>query len=503
MPNRLVNKAIKTYLILKANFHKTAFADQERIAMDLVAKCKNTIFGKKYGFANIKSIKDFQNQIPIHHYKDFEQRIMYMLKWEKNVSYPGKIDRFATSSWTTWGNAKFIPITKDNLKSSHFKWGMDLISAYINNNPKTQFFKGKSLVIGGWFTKNPYTWEDNVWFISAILQKTAPWIGQYFREPSLEISYIENREEKMQNIIESTINKNITAISWQPSRWVNLLHKILEYTGKKNILEVWPNFEFFFRWGMSIDLYKHQLNALFPSDKVKYYQVYNASEWFFAFQDRNSVDDMLLCINHGVFYEFIPLEEYGKADPTVLTLKEVEINKTYVIMITNNSWLRRYILGDTIKFTSINPRRIKITWRTKYYIDLVGECVTADYTDRALLEACKKTNTIATDCTCAPLIYTSWSFRWSYERVIEFTKSPQDSKEFARILDQELCNIHSYYFDERHDTKVIWMPIVHIVPQWTFYKWLKSKNKLGWQHKVPKLSNDRVVLDDLLSLIAN
>jgi len=500
-PKRVVNKLIKTYLILKSHLHQPSYKHQEKIIFGLLEKCKNTVFGKRYGFENITTIEDFQNTVPISHYKDFEPWIIYMLKWEKNITYPGKVDRFATSSWTTWGNAKFVPITRDNLHESHFKWGLEFFGMYVKNNPRTQFFQGKAMVIGGWFAKNPYTGEDNVGFISAILQKTAPWIGQHFREPSAEISYMENRDEKVQRIIEETVDKNITCMNAQPSRGSNFLYKVLEYTGKKNILEVWPNFEVFFRGGMAIDLYKPQFQALFPGNKVKYYQAYNASEWFFASQDANFTDDMLLFTKHGVFYEFIPFEEYGKEDPIVLTLNDVEVDKDYVILITNNSWLRRYVLGDTIKFTTLNPRRIKISGRTKYYIDVVGECVTSDYTDRALLEACKQTDTIATDYMLAPITYSGWNIRGAYERVIEFTKAPKDEQEFARVLDKELCNINSYYFDERYDTKVLGEPVVHCVRQGTFYEWMKSKNKLGGQHKVPKVSNERKNIDEILTII--
>ena len=424
-----------------------------------------------------------------------------MLKGEKDITYPGKVDRFATSSGTTWGTAKYIPITKDNLRDSHFKWGLEIVSLYVKNNPRTQFFQGKCIAIWWGFSKNPYTGEENVGFISAILQKEAPWMGQYFREPKPEISYMENWEEKAQLMIEDTIHKNITSLNGQPSRGSNFLYKVLEYTGKKNILEVWPNFEFFFRGGMAIDLYRPQLEKLFGGTKVKLYQAYNASEWFFAAQDSNYTDDMLLFTKHGVFYEFIPTEEYGKENPIVLTLNEVETDKEYVILITNNSGLRRYVLGDTIKFTTLNPWRLKISGRTKYYIDVVGECVTSDYTDKALLEACKKTDTIATDYMLAPITYSGGSIRGAYEWIVEFTKKPRDDHEFAKVLDKELCAINSYYFDERYDTKVLGEPTVHCVWQGTFYEWMKSKNKLGGQHKLPKVSNDRKNIDEILEMI--
>ncbi len=501
MPNRIVNKVIKTYLFVQSHIHQPSFIHQEKIIFKLLEKCKDTVFGKKYGFAYIKKIEEFQKQVPISHYKDFEPRIMYMLKGEKDITYPGKIDRFATSSWTTWWTAKFIPITKANLRQSHFKGWLEALWLYVKNNPRTQFFTGRWLVIWWWFAKNPYTGKDNVWFISAILQKTAPRIGQHFRAPNSEISFIDNREEKAEKIMDTTLDENITFLNGQPSRCSNLMYKMLERTGKQNILEVRPNLEFFFRWGMAIDLYRSQFEKLFPSSEFKYYQVYNASEWFFAVQDRNYSDDMRLLTNHGVFYEFIPVEEYGKEHPTVLTLEHVEQDKDYVIVITNNSWLWRYVLGDVIRFTCLDPRRIKVSGRTKYFIDVVGECVTVDYTDRALLEACKKTDTIASDYTVAPITYTWGEVRWAYERIIEFIKAPKDMDAFTSILDQELGHANSYYYDERHDTKVLGAPIMHAVPQWTFYEWLKSKNKLGGQHKIPKLSNERTIVDEILQII--
>lgn len=501
MPNRLVNKLIKTYLIVKSNLHEPLFKHQEKIIFWLIQKCRKTVFGKKYGFEYIKTIKDFQNQVPIHHYKDMEPWIHYMLKGEKNITYPGKIKRFATSSWTTWGTGKFIPITQDNLRESHFKWWLESLSLFVKNNPRTQFFNGKWLVIWWSFTVNQYTGEKNVGFISAILQKEAPWIWQHFRYPSPEVSYIDNREEKTSRMIEEWLDENITFFNGQPPRCSNFMYKLLEYTGKKHILEIWPNIELFFRWWVAIDLYKSHFQSLFPWPKVKYYQVYNASEGFFAVQDTNFADDMRLLTNHGTFYEFIPFEEYGRENPTVLTLDEVEKDKDYVIMITNNSWLRRYVLGDTVRFTCLKPWKLKISGRTKYYIDVVGERLTLDYIDRAIISACQKTDTIAIDFILAPITYRGWHVRWRHERIIEFTKKPKDQDEFAKLLDQELCNINSDYYNERYDTKVLGAPIVHCVEQGIFYNRLKSKNKLWWQYKVPKVSNDRKNIDEILSMI--
>ncbi len=500
-PRRVVNKLIKTYLIVKSHLHQPSFKHQETMLFDLIRKCRNTVFGKKYGFDSIQTIKDFQNIIPISHYKDFEQRIMYMLKWEKDITYPGKIDRFATSSWTTWGECKYIPVTKEWLKKCHFKWGMDTLNYFCKNNPRSQFLMGKALAIGWGFSTNPYTGEENVGFISAILQKNTPKIIKMIKEPSDDIAYIENREEKVQAIIENTVNQDITFINGQPGWLLNFLYKMLEYTHKDNILEVWPNLELFFRWGLPIDMYKPQFEKLIPSKKMKYYQVYNASEWFFSVQDINFADDMLLLVNHGTFYEFIPLEEYGKENPTVLTLEEVEINKEYIVVITTCSWLRRYVIGDVVKFTNLKPRRIKVAGRTKYFIDMIGERLSLEHIEKALLQTSKATDVIVTDYTVWPLVFEWWKVRGCHERIIEFVKIPKDPEQFAKVLDQELGKANSYYFDERQDTKVLGFPKVHCVKQGTFYERLKTKNKLGGQHKVPKVSNDRKNIDEILDMI--
>jgi len=498
---RIINKIIKTYLIVKSHLHQPSFKHQEKLLFDNIRKSRKTVFGKKYGFESIKSIKDFQNMVPISHYKDFEPWIIYMLKWEKDITYPGKIDRFATSSWTTWGESKYIPITAEWLKKSHFKWGADALHYFCKNNPRSQFLMGRWLVVGGGFSPNPYTWEENVWFISAILQKNTPFILKMLKEPWDDIAYMDNWEEKVHAIIQTTIHKDIRFINGQPGRLLNLLYKVLEYTGKKNILEVRPNVELFFWWGLPIDLYKSQFEKLLPSKTMQYYQIYNASEWFFGVQDMNNVDDMLLLINHGTFYECIPLDEYGKENPKVLTLEEVEIDKEYILLITTCSGLRRYVIGDVIRFTGVSPWRIKVAGRTKYFIDMIGERLSLDHIEKAILQTSKLTNTIITDYTVWPMVFEWWKVRGCHEWIIECLHMPTNKEQFTKTLDSELGKVNAYYFDERQDTKVLGMPKIHFVEQWTFYARLKSKNKLWGQHKVPKVSNERKNIDEILEMI--
>lgn len=505
MPARVVYKLIKTFFTINANLQDSSFDDQEEILFWLIKKCKNTMFGNRYGFKHIKTIHDFQNQIPIFHYNDFETRIHAMLKGEKDISYPGKIDWFAVSSGTTWTTSKYIPITKEWLKKNHFKWGTELLAFYVKNNQRSQFLKGKWLVIWWTFQKNIYTWEDNVWFVSAILQKNTPWFVKSLKEPQEDVSYIENREEKLDAIVKQTVHKDITFINGSPGWLLNVIYKVLEYTGKKNILEVRPNLEAFF-WGwLPITLYKEQFEKLIPNPKMKYYQVYNASEWFFGIQDENFVDDMLLLTNHGTFYEFISLEDYKKNINKVLTLQEVEVGKEYVMLITTCSGLRRYVIGDIIVFTNLKPRKIKITGRTKYFIDMIGERVFLGDIEKAVIETCKKTDAIIAEYTVWPNVYewtnTRDNSRWAHEWIIEFIKEPEDLDNFANVLDQELWNQNAYYLCERHETGVLWSPIINPVAEGTFYAWLKSKNKLWWQHKVPKLSNDRGILNEILQYI--
>ncbi len=502
MPGRVFNNVVKKFFSLNIEFQDSNFLDQEAILISLINKCRRTVFGKRYDFKRIKTIADFQKSVPIFQYDDFAPWVHAMLKGEKNIAYPGKIDRFATSSGTTGTQAKYVPVTMEGLRKCHFKWGIQWLWFYIRNNPKSQLFKGKGLVIGWALSKNPYTGEKNIWFISAILQKNTPWLGRMVKEPQDDVAYIENREEKLTEIVHQTVDKNITSISGQPGWLLNVLYKVLEYTGKKNISEVRPNLEVFIRWWLPITLYKNQFEKLIPNPKMKYYQVYNASEWFFGVQDENFADDLLLLTNHGTFYEFIAREEYGLPHPTVVTLQDVQIGKEYVMLITNCSWLRRYVLGDVIVFTKLKPRKIKITGRTKYCIDMIGERMSLSYIEKAMLETCKKTGAIIAEYTVWPHVYAWWKDRrGAHERVIEFVKKPSVMKSFAELLDQELWIINPLYADERHKTKVLGAPIIHMAPAGTFYKRFKKKNKLGGQYKVPKVMNDRNVLDDLLPLL--
>lgn len=500
-PSLVVNKIAKNIFKIRQFWKKELLKHQEDFLFDLIYRCRKTIFGERYWFSDIKNIKDFQNSVPIFTYKEFQPRIEYMLRWEKDISYPGKIPLFAISSWTTGKKWKYIPLTQEHLKTSQLRWWEKLLSRYCKENPKTQLFTWRTIVIGWTFIKNPFTQKNNVWYITAILQKKTPWIWKLFKRPTKQIAFIEDREEKSDKIIEETLNKNITWITWQPSWCTQFMYNVLETTWKKDIHEVRPNFEVFFGGGMSVDLYKDNLAELFPDPKFKYRQSYNASEGFFAIQNQNDSEDMLLLTDNWVFYEFIPQEEYGKENPKVLTLKDVITDQDYVLLITTNAGLRRYVLWDTIRFTATEPfYKIRISGRTKYYIDVVWEWTTVEYTDKAIMETCNQTWAIAIDYTVWP-IAPKWIERGAYERIIEFSKEPKNLKEFENILDVELQKAFSNYYDERNYNNTLKKLVVHPAPQGTFHKRLKWNNKVVGQAKVPKLQNNRQILNEILKIL--
>jgi hypothetical protein len=489
----LLKSIIKSYFTLHQNLPK----HQVQFFRKRIYQCKNTAFGREHNFSSIDSIEAFQKQVPIAHYEDMWPRIEKAMQWKRNILTPGKIEWFATSSWTT-GASKYIPVTERSLKTNHFKAGTMGIMLYGRANPLTSIFMGQNLVIGGSFGINPYTGKKNIWFISAILQKNSPLRTKIMKQPKTNISYLLDREKKVEKIITSSIKKNITSLSGQPSRCSEFLLKVLQKTGKKDILEVRPHFQLLMRGGMGIDLYKETFAKLLPSTAIQYYQIYNASEWFFAMQHENNRDDMLLFLNHGVFYEFIPVDAYRKWDyAAAYTIDNVALWQEYVILVTTNAGLRRYVLGDTVIFTWLAPHTIKITWRTKYYIDLVGECMPLAPIESAIQSTCKAYGVDCSQFTVGP--YIEPSGKKCYEVMLGCKAPPADKNWFIGTLDKALCEFWAYK-DERLDTWVLSQPIVDFVDPDVFYTWLERKGKLWWQHKIPKVSNNRKILDELLDI---
>ena len=441
---------------------------------------------------------NFSNKIPIQKYESIEPLIERCRRGEQNLFWPTPIRWFAKSSGTTNAKSKFIPVSDEALEGCHLKAGKDMLCLYINNNEETQMFKGKGLKLGG----STAIYEDNNTYfgdLSAIITENLPFWADFSSAPSLEVSLMAEWETKMEAIIDETINENITSLVGVPSWMLVLLNRVLEKTGKDNILEVWPNLEVYFHGGINFNPYREQYKKLIPKADFKYYETYNASEGFFGIQDQNNSDELLLMLDYGIFYEFIPMDSYDGENSKAIPLSEVKKGINYAIVITTNGGLWRYLIGDTVKFTSTDPYRIKITGRTKHHINVFGEELIIENAEVALKAASEKTNASIKDYTVGP-IFMEGKKNGAHEWIIEFENPPESLALFTELLDNALKNCNSDYEAKRYNNMTLSMPKVHQASKGLFYDWLSLKGKLGGQHKVPRLSNKRNFIEELLKL---
>ena len=502
MPLQIIN-SFATW-ILKKRIHqmelflKYPHEVQEELLFNLIKASENTQLGKKYDFSSMKSYTTFSERIPVSSYEDLEPLIELTRKGEQNVFWHSNIKWFAKSSGTTNAKSKFIPVSSEALENCHYKASKDLLCLYLNNNEESQMFTGKSLRLGG--SKQLY--EDNNTFfgdLSAILIDNMPIWAEFSSTPSSKISLMGDWETKLPAIINETINENVTSLAGVPSWMLVLLQKALETTGKSNLLELWPNAEVYFHGGVNFDPYREQYKKLFPKDSFKYYEIYNASEGFFAIQDQNDSNELLLMLDYGIFYEFIPMDTFGTLNQRVIRLNQVELNKNYALVITTNSGLWRYLIGDTIRFTSLSPYRIKVTGRTKHHINVFGEELMVENTDAAITKTCKEFNCEITDYTVAPIFMTDKK-KGAHEWIIEFKTKPDNIENFRKALDENLQHVNSDYEAKRYNNMTLNPLVLNVAREQLFYDWLKQQDKLGGQHKIPRLSNDRNYLECLLSL---
>ncbi|MBF6608989.1 MAG: GH3 auxin-responsive promoter family protein [Flavobacterium sp.] len=471
---------------------------QEELILNLIKSAESTQFGKQYQFSSVKSYQTFSERVPISTYEELEPLIEQTRRGEQNVIWPTNIKWFAKSSGTTNAKSKFIPVSGEALEDCHYKGSKDLLCMYLNNNPESGLFLGKSLRLGG----SSQIYEDNNSYfgdLSAILIENMPIWAEFSSTPSNKVSLMSQWETKLSAIVNETVNENVTSFAGVPSWMLVLLNKVLEDTGKSNIMEVWPNLEVYFHGGVSFDPYREQYQKLIPGEKFKYYEIYNASEGFFAIQDRNDSKDLLLMLDYGIFYEFIPMDSFGTPLQKVVRLAEVEIGKNYAVVITTNSGLWRYLIGDTVRFVSINPYRIRITGRTKHHINVFGEELMIENTDMALAKACSVTQTEVVDYTVAP-VFMDGKEKGAHEWMIEFKKNPADMTIFQKVLDETLQTLNSDYEAKRHNNMTLNPLIINVARPKLFYDWLKMQDKLGGQHKIPRLSNQRDYLEQLLKL---
>jgi len=473
---------------------------QNETFFDLISTSRNTKWGEKNNYREIAGIKDFQEAVPLQTYEDVSPYIEQLRQGEQNLLWPGEVKWFAKSSGTTSDKSKFIPVTKDALEDSHLRGPKDVLAIFVKNHPETKVFKGKTLTLGGSHQINNFSNNSYYGDLSAILIENVPFWTDFIRTPSTEIALIDEFEEKIEKIIENSLDENVTSFAGVPSWYLVLFKRILEKTGKNNLLEVWPQLEVFVHGGVNFEPYREQYKKIIPSDKMYYMETYNASEGFFGIQDNPSRSDMLLMLDYGIFYEFIPMSEFGKDNPRVLTLEEVNLDENYALVISTNAGLWRYIIGDTIQFTCKYPFKIKITGRTKHFINAFGEEVIIENAEQALQNACNKTSAIIEEYTAGP-IFMDDDQKGAHQWIIEFDKEPDNVDHFTASLDNALKTLNSDYEAKRHKNLTLEEPHVIVAPKGTFYQWMKRRGKIGGQNKIPRLSNDRKYLDELLKMM--
>jgi hypothetical protein len=470
---------------------------QRDVLQGLVTAAQYTEFGKKYNFSKLFTIRSFKQTVPVHEYNDLKPYIQRIMGGEQNILWNTPVYWFAKSSGTTSEKSKFIPISDESLEDCHYKAAKDVLTMYYKFNPESELLTGKGLVIGGSHTINPVNEEAQFGDLSAVLLQNTPFWGHWLRTPDLSIALMDEWESKIEKLAESTIKENVTSISGVPTWTIVLFKHILEITGKKTMSEVWPSLELYMHGGVSFTPYKEQLRKLIGKN-IHYLEMYNASEGFFAAQEHPGDEGMLLFLDHGIFFEFMPVSESDKKNPVTIGLEDVEPGKNYALIISTNGGLWRYQLGDTIQFTSLKPYRIKVSGRIKHYMNAFGEEVIVDNTDRAIAIASEKTGSVVNDYTAAP-VYFSDSSNGAHEWLIEFEKEPKDINVFTDELDMALKSINSDYEAKRHKNIALRKPIVHVMKKGSFTEWLRNKGKLGGQHKVPRLSNERELLEELLA----
>lgn len=464
----------------------------------LTSKAERTEWGREHGFASLRTYEDFAASSPVNTYEDLKLAIDRMRQGERDVLWPGQVRWYAKSSGTTNDKSKFIPVSQDGLRDTHYAGGRDAVAWYLGNNPHSRIFDGKALILGGSHASNYNLKNSLVGDLSAILIENINPLVNLVRVPKKETALLSDFELKRDCIAHEAIRENVTNLSGVPSWMLSVMNRVLEITGKDNLSEVWPNLEMFFHGGVAFTPYREQYRKLIPSANMHYMETYNASEGFFGIQDDPSDLSMSLMLDYGVFYEFIPMDELESPNPHVVPLWGVETGRNYAMLISTSSGLWRYMIGDTVRFTSTNPYKIVITGRTKFFINAFGEELIVDNAEVGLAEACRQTGAQVLEYTAAP-VFMDGEGKCRHQWLVEFAKEPADIALFARILDETLQHVNSDYEAKRY--KDITLQPLELVAarKGLFHDWLASKGKLGGQHKVPRLSNNRVHIEEMLA----
>ena len=502
MPFPIINSIASWFLKQRIHqielFLKYPNEVQDELLLNLVRLSEDTIIGKQYDFESIRNYKTFTERVPVSTYEELEPLIERTRKGEQNVFWHEPIKWFAKSSGTTNAKSKFIPVSESALEDCHYKGSKDLLCMYLNNNENSEMFLGKSLRLGGSsqiYENNNSSFGD----LSAILIENMPMWAEFSSTPSNKVSLMSEWESKLTAIINETKTENVTSFAGVPSWMLVLLNRILSESNNSNLMELWPNLEVYFHGGVNFEPYREQYQKILPNTNFKYYEIYNASEGFFAIQDLNYSNDLLLMLDYGIFYEFIPMDTFGTPNQKVIPLSEVELCKNYAIVITTNSGLWRYLIGDTVRFTSLKPYRIRVSGRTKHHINVFGEELMVENTDQAIAKTCSQLNCEVKDYTVAP-IFMKNKEKGSHEWMVEFKKPPEDFALFEKVLDETLQTVNSDYEAKRYNSMTLNQLKLNVARENLFYDWLAANDKLGGQHKIPRLSNQRDYLEQLKNM---
>ena len=496
---KLVSKLFSARLKEISRYATQAEKMQARTLNRLLHDAANTEWGIKYRYKDMRSYDDFRKLVPVQTYDDIKSYVERLRSGETDLLWPSRIRWFAKSSGTTNDKSKFIPVSREALYDIHYRGGTDCVALYLHNNPQSRFFSGKGLILGGSHSPNFNQSHTLVGDLSAILIQNINPLVNLIRVPKKEVALMDDWQAKIEKIAEQTLHANVTNLSGVPSWMLVVIKRILEKTGKTHLEDVWPNLEVFFHGGVSFTPYREQYRQLITSSKMHYMETYNASEGFFGIQSDPADPSLLLMVDYGVFYEFLPLEEASKPNPCPIPLADVEIGKNYAMVISTSCGLWRYMIGDTVKFTSRRPYKFVITGRTKHFINAFGEELIVDNAEKGLEKACKATGAQVLEYTAAP-VFMDRNAKCRHQWLIEFAKMPDSVAHFAQVLDESLKEINSDYEAKR--TKDIALQPLEVITArpGLFHDWLKQKGKLGGQHKVPRLSNNRDYIEEMLQL---
>jgi len=475
---------------------------QQELLNGLITRARDTVFGKEHGFSSIKTYREYKNRVPVTPYEGHFPYIKRIMHGEQNVLWPSEIKWFAKSSGTTNTKSKFIPVSPEALEDCHLKGGKDMLSIYLNDRPDSKMFVGKGLSIGGSHEINQLDPTANSKYgdVSAVIMQNMPLWAKYVRTPSEEVALLSGWEEKLERMAAEVADENVSSMAGVPTWSVLVLQRVMEIKGVDDISAVWPNLEIFFHGAVAFAPYRDLFKSMISSPRMQYMETYNASEGFFGLQDSLDTEDLLLMLDYGIFYEFIPMDSIHEDDPPALQLEEVELGKNYAMVISTNAGLWRYKIGDTVRFTSLNPFRIRISGRTRHFINAFGEELIVENAEQAISAASEATHATIDNFTAAP-IYLKSHEQGGHEWIIEFSTPPDNLDEFINVLDNELKLANSDYEAKRQHDMALTKPKVVVAEPGTFYTWMKNRGKLGGQNKVPRLCNDRKYVDELLAML--